>query len=356
MKPSHHAVLVLGVLVLAARTLQAQPAASPPPGAAATDTTAGSNTQDGVALLSVPDIPALTALDATSNKLDRPDSASGLGAALANIIAADGSIRSGAAIEISPRAFGVDKTWGYNEYRSSLWRRILAQSSLSIGTSTNSGSSGAPGMGTSADTRAAIGARIVLFNDADPLLSVDYARAVAWAKEACKDVTPAPAKLACEVQKRPEYKGNVAVPWNAAGLFVATAATFDFPGGRPENIAGDTWVTWVAGAGALGDYAQLAGGLVWDHGWSTEDKLTIAARVRVGGSRFRFTGDGAWFAKRSDGAASGHWAVGAEIQLTSTSWLTLAVGDDVGGAMQPPMALLSSIKYGFSPKASWSPN
>jgi len=48
--------------------------------------------------------------------------------------------------------------------------------------------------------------------------------------------------------------------------------------------------------------------------------------------------------------------VGAEIQLTSTSWLTLAVGDDVGGAMQPPMALLSSIKYGFSPKASWSPN
>ena len=352
MKRSHHAVLVLGVLVLATRTLQAQPAPPPATGAAATDTTAGSNTQDGVALLSVPDIPALTALDATSNKLDMPDSASGLGAALANIIAADGSIRSGAAIEISPHAFGVDKKWTYYEYRSSLWRRILAQSSLSIGTSTGAGASA---MGTSADTRAAIGARIVIFNDADPLLSADYANAVAWVQAACKDITPAPAKLACEVQKRSEYK-PVAVPWNAGGLFVATAATFDFPEGQPKNIAGDTWVTWAAGAVPLWDFAQLAGGLVWDHGWSTEDKLAIAARLRLGGSRFRFTGDGAWFAKRAEGTPSGHWAVGAEIQLTSTSWLTLSVAEDIGGAMQPPMSLLSSIKYGFSQKASWSPN
>jgi hypothetical protein len=408
MKQPPHGAIILGVLGASLTTLHAQPASAPPPvqatadhapaatpaasdllarpaGAAAAESGDGNakvSTGDGITLLSVPDIPALTALDATSNKLDRPDSAAGLGAALSNIVTADGSIKSGAAVEISPRLFGVDKKWTYFEYRDALWRRIVAQSALSIGTTRDAGM---PSMGMATSTKGAIAARIVLINNADPLLSQGYARAVRWVKDVCKDVRPGPARLECEVTKRPEYNPEalakedckdvtsadaksvceakkrieyteVKVPWNASGLFVATAATWDFPGGKLKNVARDTWSTWVAGAVPLSDNGQLAGGLVWDHGWFTDDRLAIAGRLRLGSDGFRFTGDSTWFAKRPDGTATGRWAVGTEIRLSSTGWLTLSAGADIGGAMTQAVSILSSVKYGFSPKASWDPN
>jgi len=315
-----------------------------------------------VSLLSVPDVPALSALDATSNKIDRPDSASGLTAAISNAFNRDGTLNAGVGVEVSPHLFGVDKSWSYSEYTgsdaSAFFRRLVTQSALSFGTGKidETATTSTTTMMANADVRAAVGWRIVLINHADPLLAPGYAGRVEWARAQCQDKPDADVQQ-CRVDSANAYKGTVVVPWNAAGLYIAGAESWRLTESKLNHAAKDTLSNWIAGALPLGDVGQLAVGASWDHVWAAKDTVVIAARLRLGGDHYRFTGDGTWFAKRADDtAAKGRWAVGLETKLAASGWLVVSAGTDLGGANKNEVSILSSLKYAFSPTPSFTPS
>jgi hypothetical protein len=339
----------LGVLAAQSTPPGGDAGSASPPSAGSAESAGSADTSASSTLYTVPDIPALTAIDATGNKIDRPVSASGLAASLSNVIDSAGAVRSGVGIEVSPHGLGVDQTWTYYQYRHDWWRRTLAQSAMSFGTSKTSATP--TSMGT--DMKAAIGVRVVLWDQSDPLLEASYPRCVAFAEDTCRDR----AADAPEVQaqcKKAAYDSCglwVTVPWNAGGVFVAGAQTWDFADGNLKSLKAETTSAWAAASVPLLSWGQLTGGLAWEQGWhATADKLSVAVRARAGGTKYRFTADGTWFAVREMATAWASWAAGGEIQLSNGAWLTISAGTDLGGPTDEHVSLLSSIKWGYSPQ------
>lgn len=309
----------------------------------------------------VPDVPALTILGATSNKIDRPASASELGASAAQVIGADGTVQSGAGVEFSLRTFGVGKSWNYYQYKHDWWRRMLSQSALSFGTaaSTPPAASGGTASSSNSDVRAAIGARIVLWDQSDPLLSPSYSSAVNYARGKCPDDSnPAdPQKVVdCRQAAFNEFSSWKEPQWNAGGIFIAGALSGLFADSKIQNHTWDDLSIWGAGSFPILSFAQLALGAVYDHKFNpSSEQLAFAARFRVGSTRFRGTGDITVCAEKPDSEPRGKWAAGLEVQVTSSAWFTANAGTDFGG---PPgtggkFSLLSGIKWGYSSKPSW---
>lgn len=308
-----------------------------------------------VEITSVPDVPALTALDATSNKLDRPDSGKSLAAAFATALDRDGTIKTGIGIEIGLRALRLDKKWTYRDYVDSYVKKVLSRSAISIGTSKNSASTEDTIAGTVPDTQGAVGVRIVLWDGSDPLLAPGYVAKAEWARTECRDKK----KLEfpeCLVKKADEYTGSIEPPWNAGGLYLALVETWNFEESKLKKADADFLHTWVAGALPICKWGQFAFGGVWKHPWAedTKDTLSIAARLRFGTPKTRFIGDGTWFARRPDADPEGRWAAGIEVKVAGAGWLTLSAGTDLGGDSSSAVTLLSSLKYGMSPTPSFA--
>ena len=310
---------------------------------------------------SVPDIPALTVLNATSNKIDRPASASELGAAVSQVVAADGTIQSGVGLEFSFRTFGVGKRWTYDDYVHTWWRRTLSQSAISFGTAAASSptAAGATTASPATDTRAAVGVRIVLWDQADPLLSPSYASAVNYARQKCPDDGNPDnfQKVAdCRMAAEAEFSGWKPPAWNAGGVFLAGALSGLFADSKIQNHAWDDLSAWGAGSLPLWSFAQLAVGAVYDHRYQpSSDQFALAARLRVGTTQFRGVGDVTVYAEKPDSQPRGNWAAGVEVQIASTAWLTAHAGTDFGGPAGTggTFNLISGIKWGYTSKPSW---
>jgi hypothetical protein len=302
---------------------------------------------------SVPDIPAMTILNATSNKIDRPASASELGAAVSQVIGADGTVQSGAGIEFSLRTFGVGKRWTFDQYRRDWWRRTLSQSAFSFGTAAATAGTGTPSATT--DARAAIGVRIVLWDQADPLLSRPYLLAADYARSQCRDAND-PNVAKCREDAFNRFDGWTDPPWNGGGAFLAGALSGLFADSKIQNHAWDDLSIWGAFSFPILSFAQLAIGGVYDHQFNASSNLLAgAARLRIGSKWFRGTGDVTVYAEKPDSQPRGVWAAGVEVQVTSTAWLTANAGTDFGGPSGTggTFNLLSGIKWGYSSKPSW---
>lgn len=310
---------------------------------------AGTSTSDSSTLYSVPDIPALSAINATSNKIDRPASATGLAASLANIIDTDGTVKSGVGIEVSPHAFGIDRTWSWFQYRHDWWRRVLSQSALSVGTIKASQTS----MTSGADTTAAVGLRVVLWDQSDPLLRPSYRYAVKFARDHCPDEGNPQAVAECRTKTFNSFDHWEDAPWNAGSLFAAFAETWDFADSTLGSHKLTTLSSWVAFGLPIGSWGQFTLGTVWDHGWYTADHLSVASRLRLGDKKVRAVFDETWFARRDPNTPYARWAAGGEFQVLNGAWLTVSVGTDLGGMTSQNISVLSSVKWGFSPSPSW---
>lgn len=294
--------------------------------------------------LVVPDIPALTALGTTSSEIDRPGSTSEVGAALANIYQ-DGAIQSGVAVEVNLRAFGVGKRTRYPEYRRSSWQRALAHSALSFGTA--SASAADPTMPD--DIRAAFGARIVLFDDADPLLAKPYRDAAAYAREQCPGTVDDAAVTACRTKALEEYNSWTAPAWNSSGAFVAAALIERFGGAELGNHTFEGGRVWGAYGRGFGENFHVAAGVTWTAIRHGKDDVSVATRLRYGNARFRGTVDGEWYPVAADDAADGRIGIGLELQVTDTTWLTATAATDVGvPGVDAKVELLSSLKWGMA--------
>lgn len=302
--------------------------------------------------LTVPDIPALTALGSTASDIDRPGSTSEIGAAVSNLYKG-GTVQSGIAIEINLRAFGLGKDWTFLEYQRDWWRRALSQSAISIGTAS---SANAMDMSVT-DIRTALGARVVLWDESDPLLDESYADAAGHARSACRD-RPVTEKPACEKAAYDTYAAEMAhwkAPrWNGRGAFVGLAAIEAFRGGALKEHDFEASRVWAAGGLGIGDSFHAAAGITWVAADHAADDVTVAARLRYGNARFRGTLDGAYFVLARGEAAKGKAGVGFEFRLTPSTWLTATAAAEVGASDSPDIIdLLSSIKWGTSEKPSW---
>jgi hypothetical protein len=127
--------------------------ASPPPG------TTGTGTLQKVELdLTVPDVPAFTALNVSPSKISTPTNIKDLVAALATGINASGQIQNGLALEISPfKLIENAVTKNFNPQNTPIWQKYLG--GLSLSAATNSVTSGST---TTSAMQLATGARYAL--------------------------------------------------------------------------------------------------------------------------------------------------------------------------------------------------
>jgi hypothetical protein len=298
---------------------------------------------------SVPDMPALTALDATASKIDRPASTKEISAALSNAYK-DGALQSGVAVEVNARAFGYGKKLGYFKYRNDPFARALSNSALSFATS----AAAAPDsmmMTTASDVRASIAARIVIWDQADPLLDKSYLASVDYAREACKD-KPVAERTMCEANAQNEYSTWEDPRWNSGGAFLAAALVERFGEGKLKQDDFERVALWAAIGVGPTSWSHIALGASAELVDDADDTIRGSTRIRVGGKRIHATIDASISAKKPDADERGRIGVGLEFKVAENTWLTANASTPFGtpGADEST-SLLSSIKWGSKP--SW---
>lgn len=312
-----------------------------------------------------PESPALTLLGAATTTVDQPGNPAAFGAALANLITPQGTVRSGVTIEISTRAFGITNLWNAHQYANSWWRQFVSRISLSLATTSETAA-----MGTTPTVRLAFGLRLVFLNEADPFLNATYRRTAGErlrtteAYDRCRRAHPTTVDTDCatEVADRIDAASvtdvaTLAAPWNAGGLALATASSFRFEQARLSNADDDLFSTWLTGALRLWRWGQIAGAVTWRHDFASHDnELALAARLRIGTSDFRGTVEGAWSPVHADNATSyGRLSVGTEVRLSSQTWLSASIGGDFGPDTSPgSLFVLSNLKINLPGQPGFS--
>lgn len=289
-----------------------------------------------------PEAPAMLALGLTTSEISRPGSVNELGAAFASFITPEGTLRTGAAVELSPRAFeGLQSTT--SDYQNHWYKRFFERSSLSFAAASE--------LGARRTVLLGIGLRLVFFDEADPLLfGSRVAEAARKAKQACQDPEmDGQAYGACldrNYQPTP-------MRWNASGLGLTSglvlstpADTLDFvPGRLVAHLTGtlglSTWLELAARAGYRGENFTT----------TSEHLFSGALRVRMGDERIRVAAE--YVAELGDydpdpfiQASFRHSLKGIlQLRLSQGLWLGVNLGGDLE---QGKLSTLANLEWGFT--------
>jgi hypothetical protein len=312
------------------------------------------NIEDAVLGFVAPDAPALTALGASNAVVERPGNTAAVGAALANLITADGKLRTGLAMEITPRAFGFNPTT--SEYLHHYGKRVVSRLALSVATVSETQVASIEG---SRAARLGIGVRLALWDQSDPYLLPAYKLAVAKAREECRNVdlsTNETALIDCLRTRYEKLAADLAPSWNGGGLVVALAQTLRFENAELDHTKADTLQSTVALALPLEHWGQVnfAGAYVYNYSPAQSD-LIGALRIRVGGASFRGAAEIAYFARglRESPKDSATASLGFEIKVNDTLWLQATVGGDLSDGK---IFSLGNIKWDTRDSASFKVN
>ncbi len=298
----------------------------------------------------IPDPPAMVLIGSTAT-LDRPGTPSEVGAALINLVTADGKVRSGAALEISLRALGLQHPRTHFEYVTRPWSRFAERTALSVATVADSATGMEAGV-----TRLALGLRLVLLDEADPLLQTRYRQRVDYVKAACADKSDSIERNNCMVEVNnamtQEQLDKFAKPrWNADALALATAVDWAFDQGELKARHKDVFAAWLAGAYGYSDWLQVSAAGQYRHLWTADSNLfAFAVRLRAGNDKARFTGEVGYSFIRPDDPTlrKGRAAVGGELFVGNGTWLSVNFGGDFAGTDSPSSVfVLSNLKIAF---------
>ena len=337
-------------------TTGAATTAPAPTGGATPPTTSTDDALTVARTYQIPDPPAMVLIGSTAT-LDRPGTPAEVGAALINLVTPDGKVRSGAAIEISLRALGLEQAHTHYEYVSHWWSRFAERTALSVATVVDSATGAEAGV-----TRLAVGLRLVLFDEADPLLQTRYRQRVAYANAQCPNTNGSIEQRQCMVDVNngmtQEQLDKFAKPrWNASALAVATAVDWAFDQGELKSHQKDVFAAWLAGAYGVSTWLQLTAAGQYRRLWATDSNLyAFAVRLRTGNEKARFTAEGGYSIVRPDDPTlrRGRAAVGGELLVSDGTWLSVTFGGDFAGTdSASSVFVLSNLKFAFVNKPDW---
>jgi hypothetical protein len=239
---------------------------------------------------------------------------------------------------------------------------VAANAELSLATAQ---SGPAPMTGARGDADGAIGLRLTLFDDGDPMLDDGYRGKLAKGMLDCAPQQPGgpPERdLAClrEVARklREEWLDK---KWNATRASFGFATGLRAPGSLIEDATWRGLAAWLVGGIGLGGWGQLIGELRYDrdHTFKT-NVITFGGRANVGTARFNAFGEVVGHGR--PGAATGidtfdaSWSAGVEVRVAEHAWLSGGFGKSFATDQQPdPIIVLANIKWVVSSEARLTP-
>jgi hypothetical protein len=387
------AVALAGALALAPAAAAQQPPAPPPvppaapaiPAAPGVPGIAPRLTASDTARLAaavheryaVPEVPAVTFLDASAANIARPATPKDFLVTLANGVDADGRARQGFALEASPFAIFPGFQVTLADYRRSRLRYALANLLLSVATVQTTGDT--------ASTDLAAAARTTLLDRGDPMRDTSFLRAYGDAMLACAPPLPpaaipfpgepdtmAPARQALLAARAAEQRACLAERpgemarayvrghWNAARVSVALAYGERLPGSRLADRTTTGHRLWAVAGVPLGTVAQGVGYVDWSRTRARDDRpaygaVTYGARVNVGSARIN--GFYELLAREVDGAPpgvrrhQGAWSGGVEFLAVSDVWISTGFGERFDERAGPDrVVVLANVRWGISTK------
>jgi hypothetical protein len=163
--------------------------------------------------------------------------------------------------------------------------------------------------------------------------------------------------------------------WNKSGITLGIGPAFDSKQGDIEDIEySGVGVYAAASVGKdyfkpFGDFAQLILGIRYRQNdlvpienqqdeFDEVDRLTLAARLRLGVQRFNAFAEGAFLADNGDEVESDeYWklAFGVDISLVNDLWLSVGLGGEIDRDQKEDTFILANLKYAFSAEPQFRP-
>jgi hypothetical protein len=281
-----------------------------------------------------PTLPAMVLLNADTSDVERPGSVRDFGIALANVITPQGTVRSGIAMEVTPRALGLFRSTNAYRYRKDYWNRFVQRIGMSVATTAESATEATPSV-----TNLAIGLRIVVWDDADPLLDPASARALNVEAGECPE-TSFPNTVegkqqwaGCKEAAVKEYITDAPDPaWNLGGLNLAGALSAVLPEGEADEASFGSAAAWLTAGLPIGSWAQLVGSVRFRHVDPDNGDLGLFARLRMGSARTRGYVETGLLRQTivAESSATGRLKVGTEFLLAPGVWLSADIGGNFG--------------------------
>jgi hypothetical protein len=309
-------------------------------------------------LFAVPDLPAFTFLGASPGVIGRPGTARDLGVAITSAVDSAGKLRQGFGLEIAPWFLVPGLDIPLEDYRSRWWKFVVASTQLSLGTTR---ATGAPG-----STEMALGLRLTLWDEGDPMRDRDYARRLGDLLRDAAPETPGGTMSDAAVAERlaPLQEAWHAAHWNARHLALAAAGGLLFEASEIDRGRGNGWSVWMVGGQPLGAWGQLLGQLQYlDRRRSTGDpdvtSFVYAARFLAGSGRFDTFLEVAGVAELDAGSRDedghGSWSGGLEFRVAPELWLSTGFGSTFQTTQQADrVLLLAGLRWGMTSQARWA--
>jgi hypothetical protein len=378
--------LVVSALSLGAAAAQQPPPAPAGPGAssASADSTAVNREQATLGgYFAVPEIPAVTFLDASSAKVTRPVTPRDFVAALVESVDEDGRVQQGFALEGALSLVPAFRPT-QDQYMSGGLPYVLANTLISIATVQSSGDT--------ADTEVGIGARAVLIDRGDPFRNRGYTTRLGAALRSCRPRTPPenlpqPGQQQSEAQRvalEEELRARrevqlacladvtdklareaAATNWNTLRVTVAYATRIRLEESKlsERTHSGDRY--WAVASYPLARAVQAIGYVDYTHHRRQDDvdafdAWTYGGRVNGGGATLNFFYE-VLGERRADAPAgvrsqSSSWSAGIEFLATEGLWISTGFGERAQEALQPDRTvIIANIRWGLSRKAFLSP-
>jgi hypothetical protein len=324
---------------------------------AATDSAKKGATEVATKLLPVPASPAFSYLGASASKVQRPATPRDFGAQLVNGIGIDGRVKQGFAVEVAPYLYLPDVSISLTRYQASFLSRILANTQLSIASVKSAGDT--------ASTDLAIGLRVPLIDDSDPMQNIDLTSAMAAGMLKCAPNSPQPnteevARASKCLTEAVTAAAKAAVPstWNVRRLTLAAAAGMRFDSSSVQNGRGTGHRAWLSYSDGFRSWGQwIISGMYQYDQRDTSDSTFNAGntgfRVNIGSDRFNAFAEGTaewrFNAPRTVDSFTRNWSFGVEFRAMENTWVSTGIGTLYEGAGKPDRtALILGLNWGVA--------
>lgn len=318
-----------------------------------------------VSSYAVPETPALTFLEAEPTEIARPTSIRALVTELANGIAGSGQVEQGFGLAIAPWSLIPSLRIPLSSYQNNAGSYLLANTQLSFGTVRSPGDSGATDM--------ALGLRMTLWDNADPMRDTAFTAQLRRALVRClQDVQEPPEdeeamkRLQEECRKHTDavkrvYRERIERrgAWNRSSFAVAAAYGLRLDESSFDQARELGWSVWAHAAFPLGAKTQLLGQLRYlerkeDPDGPERRAIVYGGRLFHGSASLNFFAEiaGEHLTDPDQGLARNatRWAVGLEFKAAEELWLSTGLGSDATTAQPDGRALvLAGLRWDVLP-------
>jgi len=302
-----------------------------------------------------PESPAFTFLNFAPASVTRPNTPRDFVAALANGIDEDGKVRQGISLEVTPSYLIPGLGVPLDQYQKSFFKRVLANTQLSVATVRSAGDTAATDLG--------LGIRLTLIDNGDPMSHPEFTNVLGDQLLTCSsgppDFKPALDCLgAVNERLRAQF---LQAHWNATRLSVAFATGLRFNQSQVSETSALGWNGWAALTAPLGSAGQMVGYFAFTHrpvlsGAASFSSVDFGGRLLVGSPGFNafaeVVGNSRFNTSDASNTSSAAWSGGVEFKAADKLWLSTGFGKRFGDMAKPDRVIvIANLRWAVSSRA-----